>query len=312
MSEPRKKPGVAFWRPWWCSSRWPHIRFRPAHGVDPDITDSRRFFVLLPQPPWSRLLAVVLVIFSVGTRIGLPLYRQAIAIREVERLGGTASIRPWGPEWLRKRFGNSWTKLAGEVVSVDLQVKPASDGTLHHVRCLSGLEALTLNGTQITDAGLLHIGDMSNLRLLSLSFTQVTDDGLAHLKGLTSLTECFLDSTKVTDAGLLHLAGLKRLRGLSLDDTRVTNAGLAHLGDFAALEDLELKGTQVTDVGLVHLKGIHNLHVLVLDGTQVTDSGLVHLSELGNLRELWLNNTKVTEAGVAKLRRSLPKCRIVQ
>jgi hypothetical protein len=45
-------------------------------------------------------------------------------------------------------------------------------------------------------------------------------------------------------------------------------------------------------------------------GSDITDSGLVHLSELNKLQRVWLVGTQVTEKGVAKLRTSLPRCKV--
>ena len=97
---------------------------------------------------------------------------------------------------------------------------------------------------------------------------------------------------------------------VGFDASQITDAGLEHLDGLSQLQLLSLADTQVTDAGLEHLKGLSQLQELWLDRTQVTDAGLEHLKGLSQLQELWLNGTKVTEAGVAKLRKSLPKCKI--
>ena len=220
------------------------------------------------------------------------------------------------------------------VVSVALGNTNITDAGLVHLKGLTKLERLRLEGTKVTDAGLVHLKGMTKLWNLHLEGTQVTDYGLTHLKGLTSLTELWLGNTKVTDVGLVHLQGMTNLASLQLEDTNITDAGLKHLkgltslkelwlGDtnvtdfglphlkgLTKLESLGLGGPQVTDAGLEHLKGLTNLEVLNLTRTKITDAGLVHLKGLTGLLFLYLNRTKVTDAGVEKLQQALPKCKI--
>jgi internalin A len=195
----------------------------------------------------------VLVVVAVGLRFGVPIYRQQVAIREIQRFYGTVETRPRGPKWLRERVGDEEMKLFDDVVGVDLSIRPATDATIGHVGRFASLQDLSLGNTQVTEAGLAHLKGLTGLKLLSLSNTQVTDAGLAHLKGLTRLEHLYLENTRVSDAGLEHLKGLTRLK------------------------DLLLNGADVTDGGLVHLEGLSNLRWLSLGGTQVTDAGIATL-----------------------------------
>jgi hypothetical protein len=75
---------------------------------------------------------------------------------------------------------------------------------------------------------------------------------------------------------------------------------------------LSLAGTQVTDNGLVHLQGLTKLHDLSLMFTHVTDAGLEHLKGMVQLQFLDLRaNDRITDDGVEKLKRALPKCKII-
>jgi hypothetical protein len=53
---------------------------------------------------------------------------------------------------------------------------------LEHVKKLSGLQWLNLDGTQVTDAGLEHLKGLTSLESLLLRGTQVTDAGVAELQ----------------------------------------------------------------------------------------------------------------------------------
>jgi len=158
-----------------------------------------------------------------------------------------------------------------------LKLRDATDADLEHLKGLTGLQHLSLGGTQVTDAGLEHLKGLTALQELNLAGTHVTDAGLQHLKGLTALQQLYLSYTKVTDAGLEHLKGLTALQALRLSHTQVTDAGLQQLAGLTGLQALGLSCTQVTDAGLVHLKGLTALQWLDLSDTQVTDAGVGQL-----------------------------------
>jgi hypothetical protein len=139
---------------------------------------------------------------------------------------------------------------------------------------------------------------------------RMTDATCSDLSASASLRRLYLDEPEMTDAGLAHLAGLTTLEDLYLGGGQFTDAGLAHLAGLTRLEWLALGNTQITDAGLSHLAGLSELQWLDLTGTQVTDAGLAHLAGLASLKNVYLAGTQVTPEGRAKLRRSLPNCRV--
>ncbi|HEV8000141.1 MAG TPA: protein kinase, partial [Planctomycetaceae bacterium] len=219
--------------------------------------------------------------------------------------------------------GGDLPVLPFDVIAVRLETCEATDAGLEHLRGLTHLAELYLNGTRVTDSGLGHLVRLPSLRVLDLSglpltdaglatacklktlrnlvviHTQVTDAGLKHLKNLTDLDTLYLGETRITDAGLVHLQGLKNLRVLGLSKTFVTNAGLVPLAGLSQLEVLYLNETQVTDGGLAHLAGLTALKTLSLTHTAVSDVGLQHVEGLNNLRILVLEKTRIGDAGLA-------------
>ncbi|MGE5195678.1 MAG: hypothetical protein ACM3U2_24565, partial [Deltaproteobacteria bacterium] len=149
--------------------------------------DPRRFSIRLPRPLWIGLAATVLVVAAAALHLGMPIYRQHVCIREIERVGGVALTFPRGPEWLRDRVGDERMRLFEDVVEVQIIVKPATEETLRHVGELTSLQRLYLDGTPVTDDWLVHLKGLSRLEKLSLRNTPVTDAGLRHLKELTQL-----------------------------------------------------------------------------------------------------------------------------
>ncbi len=169
------------------------------------MTAPRRFAIRLPRPLWSGVAAVVLIVLGIGLRIGLPFYRQHVAIQEIDRAGGTVGIKERGPEWLRARLGDERMELFYEVRSVFLGGSDATDATLAYVTSLPSLEELWLDNPHVTDAGMKHLQELTSLRKLSLTNTLMTDSGLPHLKRLRGLQYLSLKNTHVTDAGVAQL-----------------------------------------------------------------------------------------------------------
>jgi hypothetical protein len=198
-------------------------------SLDPRTDKPPRCRQLIPIS--LRLFLAMLALLGIASVlwVGVPAYRQYVAVREIERLGGHVRRVPTGPTWIREWVGDENMRFFHEAVHVELGRTSATDATLSHVGRLTGLKSLWLAETKISDAGLVHLKGLSNLRVLDLSETQVTDTGLSHLEGLTNLGMLALYRTQVTDAGLAHLKGLSQLQGLYIGETKVTLAGRAAL-----------------------------------------------------------------------------------
>jgi hypothetical protein len=157
----------------------------------------------LPRPLWIGMTAVVLIVGTVSLRVGVPIYRQQVAIREIERVGGLVELCAGRPMWLRQRVGVKYQYLFDNV-------------------------CIVYKG-HYTDDMLVHMNSFPRLVFLSVFDSEVTDAGLIHLKRLGELKTLVLENCQVTDAGLVHLQRLRNLQSLSLANTRVTDVGVAEL-----------------------------------------------------------------------------------
>lgn len=176
-----------------------------------------------------RMFVATLVLIGVGSSLwgAVAGYRQHLAIREIERLGGRVSMQTTGPNWLRNLVGDEWMRLFDKSDWVQLDGTHATDGTLRQIAVLSDTQTLWLEGTQVTNAGLRHLTSMTDLKYLRLNGTQVSDQGLENISDLKTLTTIGLNHTRITDAGLRRLGRLPNLEVLLLSDTAVTESGVA-------------------------------------------------------------------------------------
>jgi hypothetical protein len=128
------------------------------------------------------------------------------------------------------------------------------DAGMAHLKGLSKVAVLALQGSAVGDDGLPVLATLPGLRTLGLAKTKVTDAGLAHLKALPQLKYLSLSGNPITDAGLERLKSLTNLTGLNLDSTRITDAGLQHLSPMKRLTKLNLSNTAVTEKGVMEAR----------------------------------------------------------
>lgn len=144
-------------------------------------------------PGWLRALlalAVVAVLLWMGTASAR---RQQRAVREIERLGGyvhydfehNSSEAP-APAWAIAMFGID--QFSHVLAAGYWRDSERGDSILAAAADLPRLKELECKG-QATDAGLSHIRELTDLEVLVLEGTQVGDDGLAHLSKLAKLKD---------------------------------------------------------------------------------------------------------------------------
>jgi hypothetical protein len=131
---------------------------------------------------------------------------------------------------------------------------------------------IDLSDTPLDAEVMEHLPNVSGLTALRLTGSEVTDATLAALPELKTVTRLDVSGSNITDAGLQHLTSLPGLATLNLGDTQVTGAGLANLPP--GLHSLVLENLPVGDADLENLKHVKGLSMLVLTGTQVTPAGV--------------------------------------
>lgn len=206
---------------------------------------------------------------------------------------------------------------------------PISDDGVAHIRLLSALEELDLNGCSSIGSvrlgktlghlpklhtldvsycpGILRSswqGKINALRSLELCYSGVKDVHLSRLVDLPALEELNLDSCPVGDWAIATLTdgnAIPNLKSLDLADTDLSDLGMVHLPKFKKLERLSLFYCNITNSGLRPLSTMTSLRVLNLDSREIGDDGLFHLRNLTNLRSLDIFSGRVTDVGCAHL-----------
>ena len=169
-----------------------------------------------------RMFVAMLMVVGAGSAlwIGLPAYRQRVAIREIERLGGSITTRKSGSTWLRRQVGDARMALFDDAIAVCVE----------DVGALMAIPRATESRFEpATDATMSQLGKLTELETLILNCGFVSDKGIAHLACLTKLEELFILNSPMTDIGLAHLKHLTKLQKLMLFRTHVTEAGVADL-----------------------------------------------------------------------------------
>jgi hypothetical protein len=273
-----------------------------AGAPDPTPPEARRFSIRLPRPLWVGLAAAAVVVAGIGLRIGIPVYRQRVAIREIERVGGYVTVRPPDLEWLPEWLYECMPERLEEWIE---------DGEPSNV--FSTVDQIRHVGSGFTDDGMARIASLTEMRCLCLGTWNT--NGRVHLDPYRF--ELLIpkyprsDPAEFSDAGLVHLTGMRELETLDLNGTGITDAGMPHIGKLTGLRYLDLHATRVTDAGLRHLRTLVNLEWLDLRLTKVGDSGMDELHRLSKLKAIAVDATEVTGAGVEGLRRALPDVAIV-
>ncbi|MCA9038888.1 MAG: hypothetical protein KDA65_00935 [Planctomycetaceae bacterium] len=180
---------------------------------------------------WMRLKTILVSLFLSLVLFGLMwVYihlRRRIDIDRVyefnQQTTADIQILKFPPDWLPEFFYERLpTKMQSGVrtpvgvaltVDEDEQLQMASE-----LIEFEKLEALTLNGPNLTSSSLAYLEKMPSLRKLYLFETTYNDDDLKHLASLPYLHELRIgQDDKITGSGLIHLTELNYLEDVCLE-----------------------------------------------------------------------------------------------
>jgi ankyrin repeat protein len=112
--------------------------------------EPRRLSIHLPRPLWIGLATVALIGASLGVRYGVPIYRQQVAIREIERAGGSVIMNTAGPfrlrRWLNNWISDSWLRPFDSIARADVIFRETIDDDIKHFLAVRPLPELYIEG----------------------------------------------------------------------------------------------------------------------------------------------------------------------
>jgi hypothetical protein len=281
---------------------------------------------------------LLLVILALGAWMawkGNRVRQQARAVAAIRSYGGfvhydwevvngkivPGRTRP-EPAWLSRLLGDDFLH---DVVYVSLvyddssgkriETRRTDDSVLPHLRALTKIRVLLLQGRQATDNGIANLGGLTSLeQLLMWNASDLTDAGAAHLSGLKNLRKLHISNSQITDASLKQFARLPRVEELSLQGNHFTDRGLENIQGLRNLDGLYvgLGRCEITDRGLAYLQHLPRLRVLDIQNSRVTAEGALQLARLPKLTEIWRNGSQISNADIPKLQAKMPGLKVVQ
>lgn len=116
------------------------------------------------------------------------------------------------------------------------------------LRDLPDLQAIVLDGTEVTNHGLQSLSRHKRLWMLSLEGTRLNEEDVDHLRSLP-LAYLNVAQTRFSDKSLASLHGMQSLKQLYLRRTKVSDAGLPTIATLSNLRILDLRRCLVTQAG---------------------------------------------------------------
>jgi internalin A len=201
-----------------------------------------------------------------------------------------------------------------------------TDQGMTAIRDWKHLKRLNVRGTRISDGTLELVGKLTGLEALDIAHTSVTDNGLEHLITLVHLKELALGRGRLTYKALGTLRMLPTLTSLDLSGARpvppdmagnragpgIPEEALHAIAELKELRVLKLGHSNIGGSGLRILSALDKVERLGLEGCRrIDDAAATELVNWKSLKYLDLQDTQVTPAGVEALRKAKPALAIL-
>jgi hypothetical protein len=208
-----------------------------------------------------------------------------------------------------------------EIIEMSADVDDWTKADYQLVARQTGMKSLTLSGKTITDDHLKTLTDLKNLEALSTNGSQLTDDGYKHFQAFSKLQRLALwhpsrEVAEFTGSGLRHLKPLKELKQLTFAGGKTGDAAMQALADLTQLEDYSQWHNLETADGMKQLARLENLKSLRL-GQRLYDYKLKSpasfdtstfdiLAEMDSLESIEIMEARLNYEAISKLSK-LPK-----
>jgi len=193
-----------------------------------------------------------------------------------------------------------------DIQYLDLMGTRVCDESLKNIERLSGLYAISLRDTDVSDDGVAHLVPLKNLMAVNLVRSDVTGRCFEYLARLPKLEFLSAHSTNISCAGVGRLVALPKLQVLELQTTLIDDSCMPQIGKIATLTQLRLDRTKITDAGIKSIGALKNLILFSADQCAIGDGCVNDLLMLKKLRSLSIERTHITRKAVLKLKEALP------
>jgi hypothetical protein len=179
------------------------------------------------------------------------------------------------PALLRQISGNGIDILRLSFFGIEEGEENSCNRTLSYVNGMTGLRALDLDRSDVTDEGLSQLKNLPHLNSISCFFTSVRGSCFKSLASLPELKALYLRNCKIEPKYLIDLSKLPKLSTLNLDNSRLSQAGAKELSKCSGLVELSLHGNpHFEDSCMNCLASLKKLEHLDVKDTAVTFEGI--------------------------------------
>ena len=211
-------------------------------------------------------------------------------------------IQDWG--------GKSFFKK-GKLTEVNLNGTNFEPGKLTILGMFNDITDVSLENVRINEQDLSTLAKLPQLEWLNLYQTAIKDKGAQILSLSKSIKFLPVGQTGITDHGVFHLCEMKQLIYLGLRANRITDQSAQYFAQLENLESLYLGETKVSNQTVQKIATLPKLKKLWLHDTKINDKSVPFLAKIQSLEELHIYATGITNEGAQKLRKQLPRCRII-
>jgi len=181
--------------------------------------------------------------------------------------------------------------LDSGVEALSLELTRVSDKNSHYFAQMPRLRSISLYSDALTDKGITPMADLSKFSTMEIGSENLTDAGIAEFKNLQNITFLHLRGSKMTVDCLKHLGKLNKLKTITLDKIAIKGDLSLMLKNFPSLKSFSIEEPPVLEVD--SLKSLANTSVksLQIFNTKINAEQFKAITNNSNFVSLTFSNT---------------------
>ena len=182
----------------------------------------------------------------------------------------------------------------GSLQALHLEGNELTGGIPTELGGLANLQSLDLGSNQLTGEIPTEIGELTNLRILELYNNPLTGEIPAEIGNLVNLEYLSLYGGNLSGEIPVEIGSLVNLRFLYITNNRLTGKLPAEIGNLVNLESLSMGYNRLTGEIPPELGNLANLHSILLSSNQLTGAMPSEMGNLASLETLAVRNNQLT------------------